>query len=89
MDTYVRDFTADPTWQNIGNNNVAGNNEYTSGGVGQGYYFVEYEEGIYVGYRYWETRGYMEAEDYSNFEWYDENVVYPFGYGLSYSQFSL
>jgi len=88
VDTYVRDFTADPTWQNIGNNNVAGNNEYTSGGVGQGYYFVEYEEGIYVGYRYWETRGYMEAEDYSNFEWYDENVVYPFGYGLSYSQFS-
>ena len=46
------------------------------------YYFVDYEEGIYVGYRYYETRGADEGE-----EWYRRNVVFPFGYGLSYTTF--
>ncbi|MBQ8160253.1 MAG: glycoside hydrolase family 3 C-terminal domain-containing protein [Clostridia bacterium] len=45
---------------------------------------VEYEEGIYVGYRYYETRA---AEYTANPDWYAENVVYPFGYGLSYTSF--
>ena len=39
------------------------------------------EEGIYLGYRYYETA----AEE--GFIDYDEAVVYPFGYGLSYSEF--
>ncbi|MBQ7326746.1 MAG: glycoside hydrolase family 3 C-terminal domain-containing protein [Clostridia bacterium] len=43
---------------------------------------VEYEEGIYMGYRYWETRGYTEGGT-----WYADHVVYPFGYGLSYTTF--
>ncbi len=46
------------------------------------YYFVTYEEGVYVGYRYYETRGFTDGE-----EWYKDNVVYPFGYGLSYTTF--
>ena len=35
------------------------------------YAFVDYEEGIYVGYRYYETRGFTDGE-----EWYNENVVF-------------
>lgn len=42
---------------------------------------LEYEEGIYIGYRYYETR-YKD-----NDEKYDENVLYPFGHGLSYTDF--
>ena len=42
--------------------------------------FVTYEEGIYVGYRYWETKYTNEAE-------YRSVVQYPFGYGMSYSDF--
>ncbi|MBR1813815.1 MAG: glycoside hydrolase family 3 protein [Lachnospiraceae bacterium] len=90
VDLYARDFSADPTWQNFGNNfagnfeqKTAADHEYTVGGAGQGYYFVEYEEGIYLGYRYYETRGYTDGE-----AWYDDAVVYPFGYGLSYTTFA-
>ena len=85
-DLYSRDFTADPTFVNFATNNV---NEYTGvgdidGGNGstKAAHFVEYEEGIYVGYRYYETRyGSNEAE-------YQKQVAYPFGYGLSYATFS-
>ena len=44
--------------------------------------FVNYVDGIYVGYRFWETAA---AEGLIN---YDEAVVYPFGYGLSYTTFT-
>ena len=43
---------------------------------------MDYEESIYVGYRYYETRGFTDGED-----WYDDHVVFPFGYGLSYTTF--
>lgn len=46
------------------------------------YYTVEYEEGIYYGYRYYET---MDA-DYQDYD-YDKAVAFPFGYGLSYTSF--
>ena len=42
---------------------------------------TQYEEGIYLGYRYYETA----AEE--GFIDYDEAIVYPFGYGLSYTSF--
>ena len=53
------------------------------------YNYVTYEEGIYVGYRYYETRyedtvlGQGNAGDYD----YAKEVIYPFGYGLSYTSF--
>ena len=45
-------------------------------------YYVDYVEGIYVGYKYYETA----AEE--GFIDYDETVQYPFGYGLSYTTFA-
>ncbi len=82
-DTYSRDFKKDPTWNNFGNNRVTNGDRYTSGGRNKAYYFVDYEESIYVGYRYYETRGLTDGE-----EWYKNNVVFPFGYGLSYTTFN-
>ena len=87
VDTYARDFKNDPSWNNFANNNVNNGNRYTVDGKNKSYYFVDYEEGIYVGYRYWETRGYTE-EQAGNPDWYEQNVVYPIGYGLSYTHFA-
>jgi len=70
-DIYPADFTKDPTFVNFGDyrySNLDGT-------------FVQYEEGIYVGYRYYETAA---AEGFID---YDQAVVYPFGYGLSYTTF--
>ncbi len=87
VDTYARDFKLDPTWNNFANNLAAGGNQYSDeSGAKRGAYFVHYTEGIYMGYRYYETRAYEEAED-GNADWYGDNVVYPFGYGLSYTTF--
>ena len=87
-DTYARYLREDPTYVNFGNY------EYTNGRslntyLGASVYFVEYEEGIYSGYRYYETAAYEASK--GNYEGYDYNtaVVYPFGYGLSYTTFSL
>lgn len=83
VDTYVRDLTKDPTYVNFGDNVQNGSsNIYVSGGKNTDYRFVDYEEGIYVGYRYYETRALTDGE-----EWYKKAVVYPFGYGLSYTSF--
>ncbi len=83
-DTWAVDFTQAPSSANY---NVTGDainayGKYTVNGEETDTYFVQYEEGIYVGYRYYETRGYEDGED-----WYNNNVVYPFGYGLSYTTF--
>lgn len=88
VDTYARDFKQDPTWYNFGNYNIANGNRYytqdESGNLSmRKLAFVEYREGIYSGYRYYETRGYTAGES-----WYNENVVFPYGYGLSYTTFS-
>lgn len=97
-DIIEKDFTKDPTWQNY-SNNLVGNEAGFDSGMGnqytnedttlykdywdQGYYGVEYQEGIYNGYKYYETRGETDGED-----WYLDNVQYPFGYGLSYTTFN-
>jgi beta-glucosidase len=83
-DTYARNFKNDPTWYNFGNNMQHNGNAYTVTETGKKFaaYYVEYLEGIYSGYRYYETKAYE-----SDLEWYKDNVVYPFGYGLSYTDF--
>ena len=142
VDTWARDFTKDPTFQNFSDNSqtnlmkIGGEDYYVpqdtmfnadgtpvmSWGTDQNYNdhskprwdsarggsegkvvqgglngvkpssYVSYEEGIYVDYRYYETRyDDMAAEsETAADEWYDgaEGVVYPFGYGLSYTTFS-
>lgn len=88
VDTYVRDFTADPSWQNFGDNLKDGGDAYLAAGEKLENYFVEYEEGIYFGYRYYETRSFQDIYRFGDDNgWYDDSVVYPFGYGLSYADF--
>ncbi|MCQ2087180.1 MAG: glycoside hydrolase family 3 C-terminal domain-containing protein [Bacilli bacterium] len=137
VDTWTRDFTKDPTFQNFSDNrhntgvaipnhkgrqnhqsadtmlNADGNPmksygtdkngptmledaqyKVVNGGINgvKPASYVSYEEGIYVDYRYHETRYAdmlkTEGKDAAD-AWYDsdEGVVYPFGYGLSYTKF--
>ena len=87
VDTYARLFENDPTWQNFGTNGSTTGNVYTVNGGATEEHFVEYEESIYIGYRYYETRGYTEFLSSGDYSWYDDAVVYPFGYGKSYTDF--
>lgn len=99
VDTWERDFTKGPTYTNIGSMSQNFNEDgtrmdnalYVDGEVavdafGQSYHSVEYREGIYMGYRYYET-AYDTAPEGEKEAAY-ENVVYPFGYGLSYTSFA-
>ena len=88
-DIYPADLTKDPSFKNFGMNGInayegiSGSDDILVGdGNTYGAHFVQYEEGIYVGYRYYETAA---KEGYIN---YDTSVVYPFGYGLSYTTFT-
>ena len=87
VDTYVRDLTATPTWNNFGNfsySNVDDLREAIAkadGAYEGNMALVNYVEGIYVGYKYYET---ADAEGFID---YDKEVQYPFGYGLSYTTF--
>ena len=141
VDTWARDFTKDPTFQNFSDNSqtqlveingeqhyvpqdtmfnadgtptrsygtdddytntasprwdsARGGQEYkvVSGGLNgvKPSAYVSYEEGIYVDYRYYETRyADMAKQNKKNADkWYngEEGVVYPFGFGCSYTKF--
>ncbi len=78
VDVWLADQTKDPSWNNVSTG------KYTNIAEQLGTEFFEYEEGIYVGYRYYETAAAEAAAgNYTGFD-YDKQVVYPFGYGLHY-----
>lgn len=87
VDTFVYDLTDTPSFSNIGSFSYRGlddlkeaiaasDNSY-EGAIS----FVNYTEGIYVGYKFYET-----AAEEGLFS-YEDKVQYPFGYGLSYTTF--
>lgn len=84
VDTFAADASASPAAQNFGDYAY-----YDENGSITKYNYVTYEEGIYVGYRYYETRYEDVVLDQGNAGDYDYagEVVYPFGYGLSYTTF--
>ena len=85
-DLWAADFTADPTFQNFGSFQYIDVSGYYTQNCDTAY-FVEYKEGLYSGYRYYETAAVeAKAGNYAGFD-YDSAVVFPFGYGLSYSTF--
>ena len=92
IETYVYDQKSTPAWNNYGNFTYDNVDDllaqYTAADPGfQGVLsFVNYVEGIYVGYRFYET-AFAEAEA-GNMDFdYDRIVQYPFGHGLSYTTF--
>ena len=98
-DTYAYDMSTMPAFYNNDDNKYT-NVESIKTGFNQssnfGYY--QYEEGIYVGYRFYETadaEGYFDSPAFTSHTWkngtasgYDQVVQYPFGYGLSYTTFT-
>ncbi len=112
VDEWTRDLTNDPTYANFRvafySNDIYDtesekvNGTYTAanlfGDLPSTFKYYEYEESIYLGYKYYETYWYEATQNnespkvngttVSADEWYAHNVVYPFGYGLSYTDFS-
>ena len=86
VDTWVNDLTQEPSFNNYVSAYYT-NIQPSQTADNANAYFMDYEEGIYVGYRYYET-AYAEAlaGNYDGFD-YDSLVTYPFGYGLSYTTF--
>ena len=78
VDTWPYDVTSAPSYQNFGNATTL---TYSSGAA-KNAKFTNYQEGIYVGYRYYVTRG-MVDPSYK----YKDEVQYSFGHGLSYTTF--
>lgn len=97
VDIWPADFKADPTWTNAGdmtqNKDEDGERMtswmYYPDGSDTVYSSVEFREGIYYGYRYYETKAddMDAAEAGSGENWYQSAVNYPFGHGLSYTTF--
>ena len=84
IDTFVYDLTQTPTANNFGNFNYTNMDEFKANSFGADTIpaFVNYVEGIYVGYKFYETAAAEGLIDY------DKTVVYPFGRGLSYTTFT-
>ena len=86
VDTYCVDNYSSPAMKNfvpttyVGFDGQIPNNAST---------YMIYQEGIYVGYKYYETRyeDYIMNQGNAGHYYYDSEVAYPFGYGLSYTTF--
>lgn len=76
-DTYAYDLTTAPAYWNAG--------DFTYSNLK--HHYVEYAEGIYVGYRFYETRYVDNTTGVCDEAAYAKTVQYPFGYGLSYTTF--
>ncbi len=91
VDTWTYDVSTNPTFYNMDDN------RYANGKEADNNTFYQYEEGIYVGYRFFETadaEGYFDSEAFTSHNFkngkaagYDQVVQFPFGYGLSYTTF--
>ncbi len=86
VDTYAYDHTSAPSYYYANRTGTFVYSDYANEPSGQyeyeRYYYVDYVEGIYVGYKYYETAA---AEGFID---YETVVQYPFGYGLSYTTFT-
>lgn len=86
-DTFLNDLTLAPWWNNFGDFTydnmdefqISDSDPYMPGNLPR---FVNYVDGIYVGYKFYETAAAEGAIDY------DATVAFPFGYGLSYTEFT-
>ncbi len=80
VDTFAYDSFSSPAMQNMGDYRYENSD----------YYYVNYAEGVYVGYKYYETRYEDVVTGRANTGVYDYNSVvqYPFGYGMSYTDFT-
>lgn len=98
VDLWAKDFKKAPTWTNVGRNSQNKDENgnrldvfyYENGGAKKmDFTSIEYREDIYMGYRYYETKAtdMNAAKKGTGDTWYNEEVLYPFGYGLSYTNF--
>ena len=84
VDTYAYDALSAPAIQNYGDFRFL-----NADGSLADYAYMNYAEGIYVGYRYYETRyedAVMDAANVGSYD-YSSTVQFPFGFGLSYTTF--
>lgn len=92
IDTYAYDATSAPAFANAGNfeysNTKYEGSNWSDGSTFEAYeHYLDYQEGIYVGYRFYETRYVDNTTGQCDEAAYKQAVQYPFGYGLSYTTF--
>lgn len=94
-DTYVKDNFSSPAAMQLSYNDAKSFAQTYANASEMGLnttqmYYGVYSEGIYVGYRYYETRytDYVTQRENTGDYTYADDVAYPFGYGISYTEFT-